>query len=129
MVLPISCRLIRRCGSCRVAERQANPLNFKRAKAHKVVPDLNVAEVAKFAMRHHKEIAFGVTDTEDFVIAGGRDVVEKETGVPMLCVTREFAVEASKADQRLLFERTCPEANPRYTYRRFASSLSRRFAS
>jgi phosphoribosylamine--glycine ligase len=40
--------------------------------------------------------------------------VEKESGVPMLCVTKQFAVEASKADQRLLFERICPEANPRY---------------
>jgi phosphoribosylamine--glycine ligase len=29
-------------------------------------------------------------------------------------VTKEFAVEASKADQRLLFEMICPEANPRY---------------
>ncbi len=97
-----------------VAERQVNPLNFKRAKVHQVIPDLNVADVAKFASRHEKQIAFGLTDTEDFVTAGGRDVVERETGVPMLCVTKEFAVEASKADQRLLFERICPKANPRY---------------
>jgi phosphoribosylamine---glycine ligase len=97
-----------------VAERQVNPLNFKRAKVHKVVPDLNVGDIAKFASRHEKEIAFGLTDTEDFVTAGGRDIVERETGIPMLCVTKEFAVEASKADQRLLFEKICPEANPRY---------------
>jgi phosphoribosylamine--glycine ligase len=97
-----------------VAERQVNPLNFKRAKVHKVIPDLNVAEIAKFTGRHRRELAFGLTDTEDFVVAGGRDFVEKETGVPILCVTKEFAVEASKADQRLLFERICPEANPRY---------------
>jgi phosphoribosylamine-glycine ligase len=97
-----------------VAEKQVNPLNFKRAKVHRVIPDLSVKEIAKFAGRHKKEIAFGLTDTEDFVTAGGRDVVEKEAGIPMLCVTKEFAVEASKADQRLLFERICPEANPRY---------------
>ena len=97
-----------------VAERQVNPLNFKRAKVHQVIPDLNVADVAKFASRHEKQIAFGLTDTEDFVTAGGRDIVERETGVPMLCVTKEFAVEASKADQRLLFEKICPKANPRY---------------
>lgn len=97
-----------------VAERQVNPLNFKRAKVHKVIPDLGVAEVARFAGRHRKDIAFGLTDTEDFVTAGGRDIVERETGIPMLCVTKEFAVEASKADQRLLFERICPAANPRY---------------
>jgi phosphoribosylamine--glycine ligase len=97
-----------------VAERQVNPLNFRRAKVHKVIPDLNVDEIAKFAGRHKREIAFGLTDTEDFVTAGGRDTVEKEAGIPMLCVTKEFAVEESKADQRLLFERICPEANPRY---------------
>jgi phosphoribosylamine---glycine ligase len=97
-----------------VAERQVNPLNFRRAKVHKVIPDLDVGEIAKFAGHHRKEIAFGLTDTEDFITAGGRDVVERETGIPMLCVTKEFAVEASKADQRLLFERICPKGNPRY---------------
>jgi phosphoribosylamine---glycine ligase len=97
-----------------VAERQANPLNVRRAKVHGVIPDLNPGDVAKFASRHEGQIAFGLTDTEDFVTAGGRDIVERETGIPMLCVTKEFAVEASKADQRLLFERICPEANPRY---------------
>ncbi|MDG6914848.1 MAG: hypothetical protein JRN58_10090 [Nitrososphaerota archaeon] len=97
-----------------VAEKQANPLNLRRAKIHKVIPDLAVAEIAKFAARYKGEIAFGLTDTEDFVTAGGRDVVEREAGVPMLCVTKKFAVEASKADQRLLFERVCAEANPRY---------------
>jgi phosphoribosylamine--glycine ligase len=97
-----------------VAERQVNPLNFRRAKVHQVIPDLNVGDVAKFASRHEKDIAFGLTDTEDFVTAGGREIVERETGIPMLCVTKEFAVEASKADQRVLFERICPSANPRY---------------
>jgi len=97
-----------------VAERQVNPLNFKRAKAHAVIPDLDVGKIAKFAGRHKKDIAFGLTDTEDFVTAGGRDVVERETGIPMLCVNKEFAIEASKADQRLLFEEICPKGNPRY---------------
>src|SRR5689334_23241122 len=97
-----------------VAEKQVNPLNFRRAKVHAVIPDLDVQEVARFAGKHKQKIAFGLTDTEDFVTAGGRDIVEKETGVPMVCVTKEFAVEASKADQRLLFEKICPKANPRY---------------
>lgn len=95
-----------------VVEKQANPFNVERAKVHAVVPDLDVREIAKFAARHGRRIAFGLTDTEDFVTAGGRDRVEKEAGVPMLCVTKEFAIEASKADQRLLFEQICPEANP-----------------
>jgi phosphoribosylamine--glycine ligase len=97
-----------------VAERQVNPFNFSKAKVHRVIPDLNVGDIAKFASRYENQIAFGLTDTEDFVTAGGRDIVERETGIQMLCVTKEFAVEASKADQRLLFERICPEANPRY---------------
>ncbi len=50
------------------------------------------------------KISFGLTDTEDFITAGGRDVVEHESGVPMLCVDRRHAVERSKADQRLLFD-------------------------
>jgi len=97
-----------------VAEKQANPSNFLAAADHKVIPDLNIDEVARFAGRHKARVAFGLTDTEDFVTSGGRDAVEKATGIPMLCVTKEFAVEASKADQRLLFERLCPRANPRY---------------
>ncbi len=108
-----------------VAEKQVNPLNSKRAKVHKVIPDLNVAEIVTFASRHKKKIAFGLTDTEDFVTAGGRDVLEKETGIQMLCVTKEFAVEASKADQRLLFEEICPEANPRYRVTRPVEILER----
>ena len=97
-----------------VVEKQVNPHNSKRAKVHMVVPDLNVREVAKFAASHRRELVFGLTDTEDFVTAGGRDVVEKEAGVPMLCVSKKYAVEASKADQRLLFERIAPGANPRF---------------
>jgi len=97
-----------------VAEKQANPANLRASTEHRVIPDLALAEVAKFAGTHKDRIDFGLTDTEDFVTAGGRDVIEKETGIPMVCVTKEFAVEASKADQRLLFERLCPSANPRY---------------
>jgi phosphoribosylamine---glycine ligase len=97
-----------------VAEKQVNPANFKAATEHVVIPDLDVAQIAKFASKNKGRIDFGITDTEDFVTAGGRDIVEKETKIPMVCVTKEYAVEASKADQRLLFEKICPEANPRY---------------
>jgi phosphoribosylamine--glycine ligase len=97
-----------------VAERQVNPFNFERAKVHQVIPDLNINEITKFVSRHKEQIAFGLTDTEDFVTAGGRDIVEKETGVPMICVTKKYAIERSKADQRLLFDEILPEANPRY---------------
>ncbi len=97
-----------------VVERQVNPHNSRLAQVHKVVPDLGIEEVSKFARRHSKEIAFGLTDTEDFVTGGGRDAVEAQAGVPMVCVTKDYAVEASKADQRTLFQEIFPEANPRY---------------
>jgi phosphoribosylamine--glycine ligase len=96
-----------------IAEKQANPFNLQRAKEHKVIPDLGISEVAKFARRYAGKLAFGLCDTEDFVISGGRDALER-VGVPMVCVTRKFAVERSKADQRLLFDRICPKANPRF---------------
>ncbi len=124
-----------------VVERQANPLSVSKAKVHTVVPDLNVAQVAKFARRHKSRLSFGLTDTEDFVIAGGRDVVERESGVPMLCVTSRYAVEKSKADQRMLFQELFRNANPRYAifdpaqhkeetsavadFKRFAAELKR----
>jgi len=122
-----------------VVERQENPLTVSKAKVHQVVPDLNVAVVARFASRHKARLSFGLTDTEDFIVAGGRDAVERESGVPMLCVTERYAVEKSKADQRTLFERLFRDANPRYAifdptlydsetraaadFRRFASEL------
>lgn len=97
-----------------VIEKQANPFNRSAAASHVVVPDLALGEIARFAARFSGRIDFGVTDTEDFVVAGGRDVVEKKAGVPMVCVAKKFAVEGSKADQRTLFDEVFPEANPNY---------------
>ena len=97
-----------------VAERQPNPYNLESATIHQVIPDLDVLEVAAFARKHKRKISFGLTDTEDFITAGGRDVVEHESGVPMLCVDRRHAVERSKADQRLLFDDVFKGANPRF---------------
>ncbi len=97
-----------------VMEKQKNPFIFKRAKAHAVSPDLSLGAVSDFARRHASRIDFGLTDTEDFVTAGGRDHLKATAGVEMVCVSKEFAVERSKADQRLLFGDIFPEANPRY---------------
>ena len=63
-----------------VIERQLNPFNHSRAKFHAVVPTLALGEIVKIARRFRDSIAFGLTDTEDFVVAGGRDAVEKEAG-------------------------------------------------
>jgi phosphoribosylamine---glycine ligase len=122
-----------------VVERQVNPLSYERAKVHQVIPDLNIPDVAKFARKYRTKLSFGLTDTEDFIVAGGRDVVERESGVSMLCVTDRYSIEKSKADQRILFERLFTDANPVFrvfapadygsaasataSFRRFASEL------
>ncbi|MDE1853929.1 MAG: hypothetical protein KGI38_09345 [Thaumarchaeota archaeon] len=97
-----------------VVEKQANPFNLARAKVHAIVPDLNLRDVARFAKRHGSSIDFGFADTEEFVVQGGRDVLEEEAGVKMVSVTKEYAVEGSKAGQRLLFDRISPGFNPRF---------------
>ncbi len=120
-----------------IAERQQNPLNLENAKVHRVIPDLDVHKVAAFARDNRSRISFGLTDTEDFVTAGGRDVLQREGGVQMLCVDTAHAVERSKADQRLLFDELFDDANPRYAvfdpkdFRSEGSAVSRfkRFAS
>ena len=97
-----------------VAARQRNPFEVAAARVHQVVPDLSPAMVAEFARKHRDRISFGLTDTEDFITASGRDAVERASGVPMLCVDGAHAVERSKAEQRLLFDRLFKRANPRY---------------
>ncbi len=97
-----------------VVEKQPNPFNVERAKAHFVVPDLSISEVAKVARKFAGRVSFGLTDTEDFVVPGGRDVVEREAGIPMLCVTKRYAVERSKAGQRRLFDQIFKKANPKF---------------
>jgi phosphoribosylamine--glycine ligase len=97
-----------------VVEKQRNPFNAQRAKVHTVVPDLAVADVVKTARKFRDRVAFGLTDTEDFVVGGGRDALERETGIPMVCVSKEYAIEGSKAAQRRLFDRIFKGANPRY---------------
>lgn len=95
-----------------IAEKQANPFNLERAKEHRIIPDLDVTKISNFAERFASRVAFGLCDTEDFVVAGGRDKLEKDAGVKMVCVTKNFAVEGSKASQRLLFDKIYPEFNP-----------------
>ncbi len=97
-----------------IAEKQTNPFNLERAKEHRVIPDLDISKISGFASRFANRIAFGLCDTEDFVVAGGRDELEKRAGVQMVCVTKKFAVEGSKASQRLLFDRISPAFNPNF---------------
>ncbi len=97
-----------------VVEKQANPFNLAKAKTHAVVPDLDLGVITRFAKRYGDSIDFGIADTEDFVVKGGRDLLERKAGVKIVSVTKQYAIEGSKADQRLLFDRISPEFNPSF---------------
>lgn len=97
-----------------VVDKQRNPFNMKRATEHVVIPDLNTDGICKFAEANKDRIDFGIVGPEKPIIEGVRDVVEEKTGIPMICPTREYAIEASKVAQRLLFQEIVPEVNPRF---------------
>jgi phosphoribosylamine--glycine ligase len=97
-----------------IVDKQRNPFNVKKAKEHVVIPDLNISEIAKFAGKRKNRIDFGIVGPEKPIIEGVRDLVERQTKVPLICPTKEYAIEASKVAQRLLFEKVAPQANPRF---------------
>jgi len=95
-----------------VADKQRNPFNIKKAAKHVVTPDLNVEEICRFAEANKNRIDFGIVGPEKPIIEGLRDLVEKRTGIPMICPTKKYAIESSKVQQRLLFQEIVPEVNP-----------------
>lgn len=97
-----------------IADKQRNPFNLERAKEHVVIPDLDIEKISNFAKKHRDEIDFGIVGPEGPIISGIRDLVERETKIPIICPTREFALEESKLLQRILLRECCPEANPRF---------------
>lgn len=97
-----------------IADKLANPYNIERAKEHVVISDLSVQKICEFAKKHAEKINFAIADSEAPIIAGFRDVIEKETGIPVVCPTKEMALEESKVNQRRILEKCCPTANPRY---------------
>jgi len=97
-----------------VVDKQKNPFNIKRAKEHIVVPDLNIKDISRFAAKRKNKIDFGIIGPEKPIIEGIRDLVEKETGIRLICPTKKYAIEASKVAQRRLFEKVAPEANPKF---------------
>ena len=97
-----------------VADKQKNPFNAKEAEKHVVVPNLDVEKICSFAKKYEEQIDFGIVGPEKPIINGIRDVIEAETNIPMICPTREYAIEGSKVAQRHLFEEVVPEANPRF---------------
>lgn len=97
-----------------VADKQHNPFNMEKATKHVVVPDLNIEQICRFAEKNKNSIDFGIAGPEKPIIEGVRDLIEKRTKIPMICPTREYAIEESKVQQRLLFDKIVPEANPRF---------------
>jgi phosphoribosylamine--glycine ligase len=97
-----------------IADKQLNPFNLQIATKHVVIPDLNIHEIGKFAEANKDKIDFGMVGPEKPIIEGVRDLVERQTGIPMICPTKEYAIEESKMRQRLLFQEIVPEANPRF---------------
>jgi phosphoribosylamine--glycine ligase len=97
-----------------IADKQRNPFNVKKAAKHVVIPDLNVEQICKFAEVNKSEVDFGIVGPEKPIIEGIRDIIEKRTDIPIICPTKEYAIEASKVQQRLLFQEIVPEANPHF---------------
>ena len=97
-----------------VADKQHNPFNIEKATKHVVIPDLNIEQICRFAEKNKNNIDFGIAGPEKPIIEGVRDLIEKRTKIPMICPTREYAIEESKVQQRLLFDKIVPEANPRF---------------
>ena len=97
-----------------IADKQCNPFNIKKATEHRVIPDLNIEEICKFAEKNKNKIDFAIVGPEKPIIGGVRDLVEKRTGIPVICPKRDYAIEFSKVKQRLLFQEIVPESNPRF---------------
>ena len=97
-----------------VADKQRNPFNMEKAAKHVVIPNLGAEDIAKFAERNKDRIDFAIVGPEKPIISGIRDLVEQRTNIPVICPKKEFAIEASKVQQRLLFQEITPRANPRF---------------
>ena len=68
----------------------------------------------EFAENNKSQIDFAIVGPEKPITEGIRDLVEKRTGIPVICPKQEYAIEVSKVQQRLLFQEIVPEANPRF---------------
>ncbi len=101
-----------------VADKQQNPFNIRAAVNTRgiqlVIPDLNVERISEFAKKYRDRIDFVIPGCEGPIINGLRDKIEEDLGIPVICPTSEYALEASKVEQRELIEKCCPEANPEY---------------
>lgn len=97
-----------------IADKQLNPFNVEKAAKHVVIPNLNIQDICKFAQSNRDRLDFVLVGSEKPIIDGIRDLIESQTGIPVICPKKEYAIEESKVKQRLLFEDIAPEANPRF---------------
>ncbi|MFH0861013.1 MAG: hypothetical protein V1921_07415 [Candidatus Altiarchaeota archaeon] len=97
-----------------IADKQKNPFNVERAEVHKVIPKLDVPSITDFVGQYKEKIDFGFIGPEGPIVNGVRDEVEAETGIPVICPTKEYAYEESKVLQREMMADCAPEANPRF---------------
>ncbi|OYT27028.1 MAG: hypothetical protein B6U97_02505 [Candidatus Altiarchaeales archaeon ex4484_96] len=95
-----------------IADKQANPFNRERAKEHRIISDLDVGRIRDFAAQYRDKIDFGIVGSEGPIIDGVRELIEDELDIPMVCPTKEYALEESKVDQRLMMRECAPDANP-----------------
>lgn len=94
------------------ADKQKNPFILARARDYSI--GLELDKIYRFAEKHKDEIDFGIVGPEGPIIDGVRDEIEEKLGIPVICPTKEYAIEGSKVTQRLLLEKCAPEANPRF---------------
>jgi phosphoribosylamine--glycine ligase len=100
-----------------IADRQLNPFNIEKAKRggeHRVISSLSTHEICSFAEEYRDRIDFCIVGSEGPIIQGIRDLIEEKTDIPVVCPTREYAIEASKVSQRNLLETCYPDANPMF---------------
>jgi phosphoribosylamine--glycine ligase len=97
-----------------IVDVNRNPFNIEKAKRHIVIPDLDVKKITKFAEKYQNKIDLGIVGPEKPIIAGIRDILEKETSIPMICPTQKYAIEGSKIAQRLLFQEIKADVNPQF---------------
>ena len=95
-----------------VADKQCNPFNAEKATKHKVIPNLDIDEICKFAEANKDKLDFVMVGSEKPIIEGIRDLIEKRTGIPVICPTKEYAIEESKVAQRSTFRRDCSRSEP-----------------
>ncbi len=97
-----------------IADKQLNPFNVKKALKHVVIPDLNIEAICNFAEANKANLNFVIVGPEKPIIEGARDLIEKRTGLPVICPKKDYAIEVSKVEQRMLFQEIAPEANPKF---------------